>query len=62
LGSKNGATDYTSNATEADQGSGAERTLPLAPYIVCLVGQNGWDICICAYGSKEYAEITDAVV
>lgn len=62
LFSEHSAADNTADAASADQSSGAERTLPLATDVVCLVRENAGDIGIASDSGEKDAEIADAVV
>jgi hypothetical protein len=62
LVSEDSAANDSTDATGADERSGAESTLPLTADVVRLVRENAGNIGVTSDCGKEDAEIADAVI
>lgn len=62
MGSEDGATDDTANASKADKGGRAQRTLPLPTDVVGLPRENTGNVGIARRGGEEDTEVTNTDV
>lgn len=62
LCAEDSATNYSTNTTSTDEGSGAKSALPLATDVVCLPSKNGRDVGISCSSGKEHTGVANTDV